>query len=704
MTAERFVPDPYSEQGGERLYRTGDVARYRADAEIEYIGRIDNQVKVRGYRIELGEIEAALREHEAVREAAVVARDEVGGKKLIAYVVTGKGAKVTSSELHRHARERLPEYMVPSLFVAIEQMPLTPSGKLDRNTLPAPSSDRPPLDCQSTAPTTGTQRLLAAIWQEALGLSSVGINDNFFELGGDSILGIQIVSRANRAGLKLTARQIFQHKTIAEIAEAVGDRLQHQSQEVVTGAVPLTAIQRWFFEQELEEAHHWNQAVVLECGGEVEGWMVREATRAILRQHDALRMRFRRVGGEWEQYNEGVSEEIPFEEIDLSEYEGEEEERWQEETARELQKSLRLEEGPVMRVSLMRRGGGKREIMMIAHHLVVDAVSWGIIAEDLDRAIDAAIEGREIELGRKTQSYKEWAERMKEEAEGEEVKQEMKYWRRVLGRERKGLPVKREGGEDRVGGERVVRVRIGREETRELMEEVKEAYGNKAEEVVMVGIGEAISEWIGEERIVIEVERHGRDEEEEGAGVWGTVGWFTEIYPQEIEIRRGEGEGEKLKRMREERRREERRGRGYGMLRYMREEEEIREEMRRWREVEVVYNYIGEMVGKWRGKRVKVKVGGRSGEWRSKRGKRRWKIEVKGEVIGGELEMEWRYGEEVESREEIERVAEEGARKVRKLIAHCISVIANRQANPSIADVDLSQEQLEKALAEIELA
>jgi amino acid adenylation domain-containing protein len=215
LTAERFVPDPFGAQPGGRLYRTGDLARWRSDGSLEFTGRVDHQVKLRGFRIELGEIESVLLEHEGVSEAAVLARSDAGGEqRLVAYVVgTGDTAPERES-LRAHLQERLPEYMIPSVWVDLERLPLTSSGKVDRKALPAPGGARPDLREAYVAPRSDEEEELAGIWAELLGLDRVGVHDNFFELGGDSIQSIQVVARAGRAGLRVTPAQVFQYPTV----------------------------------------------------------------------------------------------------------------------------------------------------------------------------------------------------------------------------------------------------------------------------------------------------------------------------------------------------------------------------------------------------------------------------------------------------------------------------------------------------------
>ena len=263
LTAERFVPHPYSIEAGARLYRTGDVVRYLPDGNLEYLGRADNQVKIRGHRIELGEVEAVLSEHPDIRQAVVITHAAENQERLVAYVVSQNGTG--SSEWREYLQQRLPEYMVPAAFVSLPGLPLTANGKVDRRALPAPEWTRAGVKRAFVAPTTESERVLCAIWSELLGVKEVGVDDNFFELGGDSILSIQIVARAHQAGLRLTPRHMFAHQTVrglAAVAE-VGEQLVRGEQGEVHGAVVLTPIQQWFFEEELSAKEHYNHAVLL---------------------------------------------------------------------------------------------------------------------------------------------------------------------------------------------------------------------------------------------------------------------------------------------------------------------------------------------------------------------------------------------------------------------------------------------------------
>ncbi|MBO0798082.1 MAG: amino acid adenylation domain-containing protein, partial [Blastocatellia bacterium] len=361
-TAERFVRNPYANNPEARLYKTGDLARYLPDGQVEFLGRTDNQVKIRGYRVELEEIEVILGQHPAVRQAVVIAREEEAGRKrLVGYVVGKNGNVPGANELQRYVSERLPDYMAPSTIVTLESLPLTANGKVDRKALPAPDQVRG--EREYVAPRTPTEELLANIWAQVLGVEKVGIHDNFFSvLGGDSILSIQIIARANQAGLRLTPRNIFERQTVAGLAEVAGAVATIESEQgLVTGDVPLTPIQRWFFERNFTDPHHWNQALLFEARQTLEPVLLEAVTRQLLAHHDALRLRFvhedsGRKGSEWRQFNSDLEGPVPFAHLDLSSLSEAEQKNAVEAAAAALQAGMNLSEGPLLRIAFFDHG------------------------------------------------------------------------------------------------------------------------------------------------------------------------------------------------------------------------------------------------------------------------------------------------------------------------------------------------------------
>lgn len=308
LTASRFIADPFAADGG-RLYRTGDLARYRADGVIEYVGRIDHQVKIRGFRIELGEIEAQLLQQAAVRQAVVLAQPGLGGQQLVAWVVPDDVALLEASpaeqsqwrdNVRAQLKENLPDHMIPAHLLLLAQLPLTGNGKLNRSALPAPDASQAQQAYQ--APRSELEQRLAAIWQDVLKLPQVGLNDNFFELGGDSIISIQVVSRARQAGIRLNPKDLFQHQTVQRLAlvAQLGVEESTIDQRAVTGAAQLLPIQQQFFEDQIPERHHWNQSVLLKPRQALDAAKVEQVLRALVVHHDALRLSFAAHDGVWQ--------------------------------------------------------------------------------------------------------------------------------------------------------------------------------------------------------------------------------------------------------------------------------------------------------------------------------------------------------------------------------------------------------------------
>ncbi|HEV2150064.1 MAG TPA: amino acid adenylation domain-containing protein [Longimicrobiaceae bacterium] len=696
LTAERFVPDPFGAGGG-RLYRTGDWVRWRADGTLEYLGRLDEQVKVRGFRIEPAEVESALSAHPGVREARVVVReDEPGEKRLVAYLV----GEAAADGLREHLRGRLPEYMVPAAFVTLDRLPLTPHGKLDRKALPAPeyatAGDR------YVAPSNRVEEILAGIWAEVLGLERVGVNESFFELGGDSILCIQVVSCARREGLEITPPQMFEYQTIAELAAVAGDTAEaeagHAEQGRVQGTVRLTPIQAWFFEQGHPAPWHYNQSALLEVDAGLGDAALEAALRAVLEHHDVFRLRYRRTASGWEQWHAGQVG-IALERVDLADLPREAQERVQGEVAGRAQASLDLEQGPLGRALLFDRGERGRALLLVLHHLVVDGVSWRILRDDLERACAQAQAGEPIELGAKSTSYRQWAEALDAFAASDALLEEAGHW---LAQGPEGvapLPADGEGGRT-IGGSRSVTVRLETEETRALLQEVPTAYRTQMNDVLLCALAETVGEWTGSSRVRLALEGHGREEEESaGVDLTRTVGWFTSVYPVVLDTAGTAGPGERLKRVKEQLRAVPRRGIGYGVLRYLGPDAVVRGALAAQPEPEISFNYLGQFdQGLAPAARLRSAVGLRGGEW-APENRRAHALEVNGSISGGCLRVRWTYGEGAHRPETIERLAGRYLDALRGLIAHCREEGAGGYTPSDFPLAGLAQAELDALLA-----
>jgi amino acid adenylation domain-containing protein/non-ribosomal peptide synthase protein (TIGR01720 family) len=695
LTAEKFVANPFSDEPGARLYRTGDLARYLADGSIEFLGRIDNQVKLHGLRLELGEIETALSEHRDVQAAVVVPRkDESGHERLVAYILPAK-RHVSVQDLRRALAQRLPDYMVPTMFVQLEELPRLPNGKIDRASLPAPDDAVVHAAGVYAAPRTAIEQTLAEIWQQVLGRKQLGIHDSFFELGGDSILAIQIVARANQAGLKLSPRLIFRHQTIADLAQVAVPAAASTTalQGLATGEIPLTPIQRSFFEQQVVEPHHFNQSVLLEVKRPLKADRLQRVVEQLVLHHDALRLRFRRdeVSGEWQQFYAGVeaAQQVRVEEVD----------GLLEPKAIELQRGLNLEAGPLMRVALIATPDSGQRLLIVIHHLAVDGVSWQILLDDLKRGIEQDQRGEQVSWGLKTTSYGQWSERLTEYARLREVREELTYWSEVMRKAaRLPLPLDYEDAERTLGSSRSIVRQLEPDETRALLQEVPAAYHTQINDALLTALVEAIGKWSGEKRVAVEMEGHGREEFADDLDLSRTVGWFTSLYPVVLEIADADTPGDALKQVKEQLRRVPDGGIGYGVLRYLSGETELQGAG----PVELSFNYLGQMDQVLDTDSLFAGAAGETGPQRSERGRQRYALEVTAAVAGGKLTVHFTYNEHLHAATTIEDVGDEYMEALRELVRHCQSPEAGGFTPSDFPLINLDQADLDLALTEIE--
>jgi amino acid adenylation domain-containing protein/non-ribosomal peptide synthase protein (TIGR01720 family) len=707
LTAEKFVPDPFAGVPGAVLYKTGDLARYRPDGNLEFLGRSDFQVKIRGFRIELGEIEAALAQHDAVRASVVAAReDRPGERRLVAYVVAREGREAAAGELRAHLQARLPDYMVPAAFVAMPALPLTANGKVDRARLPAPGPARPALLTAFAPARTPREKLLAEVWSEVLGSERVGIHDNFFELGGDSILSIQVIARCAQAGLQLTARQMFQYQTVAELASIAetGPAIVAE-QGPVTGPVALTAVQRWFFEQDLPDRHHWNQSVLLEVRQPLPAALLERALAALLAHHDALRLGFTRDesgvggggGGEWRQAiaaprsPHGRSTRLDLAALPLAARPAA-----AERAAAALQASLDLAAGGPVRAALFELGPGHdQRLLIIVHHLAIDGVSWRILVEDLETACRQLARGEAVALPPKTTSFQHWAERVQRHAGSAAVAAELPIWAAADRRRVARLPLDEPEAGNPVGAARQISLRLSAADTRALLQEVPPVYRTQINEVLLTALAEAFARWTGSRLLQLDMEGHGREEFADDLDVSRTVGWFTSIYPLLLDLGEVHGYGPVLKAVKEQVRAVPNRGLGYGLLRYLAGRSEgadagaaggpgdgatdgaaggpgdPAELLRSLPASQVSFNYLGQLDQVLPAATRFTLARESGGPNMSPRQPRRYLLEVSASVMGGSLELAITYGSRVHSRATMERLAEAWRGALLAIVEHC---------------------------------
>ncbi|VVM85413.1 MULTISPECIES: non-ribosomal peptide synthetase [Pseudomonas] len=695
MTAERFVADPFAANGG-RIYRTGDLVRQRADGLVEYLGRIDHQVKIRGFRIELGEIETRLLEHESIREAVVLALDAPSGKQLVGYLVTDVAEQseaqqsVLREALKAHLKSQLPDYMVPTHLILLGRMPLTANGKLDRRALPAPD---PELNRHHyVAPSSELEVILAQIWCEVLNVGQVGLNDNFFELGGDSILSIQVVSRARQQGIHFSPRDLFQHQTVQTLA-AVASRSEQVSAEqgLIMGESRLTPIQHWFFDTDIPQRQHWNQALLLQPTAPLEPHRLEQALLAVIEQHDALRLRFSKLAGQWQAQHQPISEAPVLWQVRVSSMD---------KCAAlfaDAQHSLDLEEGPLIRVLLVDGPEGQQRLFIAIHHLVVDGVSWRVLLDDLQtvyRQLDAQ---QSVKLPAKTSAFKDWAARLQAYAGSESLREELGWWQAHLAGPTADLPCDHPAGGRQNRHAQTVSVRLDSERTRQLLQQAPSAYRTQVNDLLLTALARVLCRWKGQPSALIQLEGHGREALFDEIDLTRTVGWFTSAYPLRLtplNIEEAAGQGVSIKAIKEQLRAVPHKGLGYGVLRYL-ADDLSRHSMAQLPVAPITFNYLGQFDQSFGADALFHPLDEAIGAAHDANAPLPNELSVDGQVYGGELVLRWTFSAERFDGQTIDELADAYLGELNSLIEHCLRDDAGGLTPSDFPLANLSQTQLD---------
>ncbi|PHM75435.1 non-ribosomal peptide synthetase [Xenorhabdus cabanillasii] len=523
LTAERFVVNPFAtdkdkEYGYTRLYKTGDLVRWRPDGKLEYLGRNDFQVKIRGYRIEPGEIESALASHPQVKQAVVIDREHNGNKVLAAYLVT-EGA-LSDDSLIGYLSSRLPEYMVPPSFTFIDSIPLTLNGKVDRRALPEPVWGNRD---SYVAPRNALETRLCTLWQEVLGLERVGIEDNFFRIGGDSIVSIQLVSKLRQAGFSLQVKSIFEAPTVARLALLLTQSSFTENvvaeQGLLSGEFDLLPVQQAFFDWDLSNPHHWNQAFMIRVPGNIKSAQIGQALIMLAERHDMLRARFIDTGNGYRQcYSrfQDCSGEMPpshplLQHCDIRGLNKEE----QHQQLTQWQNGFDYNNGPLWQAGhLTGYADGSARLFFAFHHLIIDTVSWRIIAEDMRLLLQG------MTLPPKTSSYRQWVIAVHRYAQ--QHQDEVPYWQQVIA-----------GNDIKPAQDDLTRhlLSISAEMTDILLHEANTGYHTEINDLLLSALTLALQETFSQAVNHILLEGHGRESIDNTLDISETVGWFTTMYP-----------------------------------------------------------------------------------------------------------------------------------------------------------------------------
>ncbi|MBA4532701.1 non-ribosomal peptide synthetase [Brevibacillus halotolerans] len=673
LTSEKFITHPYLP--GEKMYKTGDLAKWRSDGTIEYIGRMDHQVKIRGHRVELGEVETVLLRYHKIREAAVIAKkDELEQAYLCAYFVETE--QVSTTELREHVAKDLPVYMIPSYFVRLDKMPLTPNDKIDRKALPEPHASL--LDTtEFEAPTTEIEAILAEIWQSVLGNNRVGIHDNFYALGGDSIKAIQVAARLYAYQLKLETKDLLKHPTITEIVPLLKQTSKKSEQGIVEGEVGLTPIQQWFFDQQFTNMHHYNQSYVLSHPNGIDEVLIRKVFDKMIEHHDALRMVYKQVNGRIKQINRGKTGPLyDFFTFDLRSNQDVQQAIYEE--SYRLHSQINLNEGPLVKLGLFHTQKGDHLFIAI-HHLIVDGISWRILFEDISTAYAQVLESKEIVLPEKTDSFQEWSLEIEKYATSKELLHEIPYWQ-ALESIAKPTPLPKDFENSLVKQNSIqhMKMELSVEDTGHLLKNVNHAYQTEINDILLSGLSLALLEWAKVDQILINVEGHGREDIIEQANIARTVGWFTCQYPVLVKMDKSDDLSYHIKSVKENLRKIPNKGIGYEILKY-KTAKEINTSLSFSLQPSITFNYLGQFDSDLEGQgftRSPYSQGnslGADGKNNiSPEMESNMVLHITGVIENGRMNLSFSYSDQQYKEESIKQLGDKYKYHLLRLIRHCM--------------------------------
>ena len=568
LTAQAFGAHP--DDTNRRIYRTGDLVRWREDGTLEFRGRADRQVKIRGHRIELTEVEAALAHITGVTAAAVVVNSTGSRKQLVGYAAS----TLEATDVQAQLAAKLPDYLVPSVIITLPSLPLTSNGKIDRDALPAPAPARE--DDDAVEPRTKTEKQVAEIWCGVLAIDQIGVHANYFASGGDSIGAIQVTSRLRRVGWQINVADLFRFPTVATLSthlDRMGESTAGETFAPLVGAINPTPAQAWFLQHFTTDAHHFNQAVLLRPRSALAPARLQTAIKALWQQHDALRSVVR----------DGQLEILPVTteiSIDVLTVAAEAERVAHTE---EVHRSFDLAEGPLWRVVHYRLPDTER-LLLVAHHLVVDGVSWRLLIEDLTAGLAQLAVGQSLDLGPRAWPIDRWVESIRPTATSDSS-----YWQAAVDPAGVTWLAPETDAPNRFGDTRTIGAGLSKAKTQTLLTTTHQAFHTETDDLLLCALAQALQRWHGGQRTRIMMEGHGREGVDGAMAPESTVGWFTSLYPFVLELS-GNDWVAQLKHLKEARRHIPQRGNSFGPLAYLTDDDALR---RAAESVPLSFNYLG---------------------------------------------------------------------------------------------------------------
>ncbi|MCP4149891.1 MAG: amino acid adenylation domain-containing protein, partial [bacterium] len=653
----------------DRIYRTGDMARWLPDGNIEFLGRRDHQVKLKGIRIELGEIENRLLTHPRIKETTVVVKEgkTPGQQYLCAYIVQEHSTAISDTELREFLTRYLPDDMIPAYFVPLQAIPVTPNGKVDRKALPEPDGSAVEDTRPYLAPRNKVEEKLAITWNSVLGRKRIGIDENFFAIGGDSIKAVQVSSRLIKEGYKVEIKDILKHPVISQLAPLVKSLERTADQAPVTGVVPLTPVQERFFANPGKAPHYNNMAVMFHSRERIADEAFKTIFMKLKEQHDVFRMTYREENGRIIQEGHGL-EDYPFSSHVFDLCGSEEAVESLERKNAQLQVSINLETGPLMLPALFHLDDGDR-LIVIVHHLVIDGISWRILFEDIESLLRQYKNKEPLQLPQKSDSFKLWSQKLREYANTKSFLKEKEYWRNIEAAEVPQVPRDFDEKDNCYKDSRTLSFNLDEQETGGLLNEVPNAFSTEINDILLTALGLGIRETFGLNRVLIALEGHGREEIFEELDITGTVGWFTSIYPVLLEVSLPGALDRQIVEIKETLRRIPNNGIGYGILKYL-TKEEYKAGIEFKSEPGISFNYLGQFDSDL--EQISMGVAKEStGSTRSIEESRDYELDFGGMITGNKLEMSLTYNTRQFKEETVQNLMQHFKGELCRIISYC---------------------------------
>lgn len=683
LTSERFVPDPFMR--GRRMYKTGDLARFiRADC-IEYVGRADRQVKVRAHRIELGEIETCLEGHPLIKDAIVVYREPTEDEgHLCGYIVVS--AEISPAELRAYVSGYLPAYMIPSRFTRIDAIPLTGNGKIDYNALPDALMAEQQPDMPDVAGSSAEHVLLRTIG-DVLQIDDLDLDDHFFHLGGNSIKAIQIAARISRHGLSLKARDILAYPIIRQMALCISHASAAVSQEPCTGIVATTPIVAWFFAQNFTNPHYYNQSVCLRLKRKVAVEYLADAMTALILHHDTLRLNYD-AHSHCLFYNDRyIYEKHTVAAYDLADDQPAKQQQRMLHICEEARASLNIEHGMLIKTCVFDLGVNGSYLFLTMHHLIVDAVSWRIICEDLYLLLTQRLSQQQLRLPPKIHSYQHWADQFATTAQTI-AQDELSYWQAQTSWPG-SWPGWRPGTTAMLECDTAI-ITVDDRTTHELLTQANVAYGTEVKDLLVTAFAQAAGAVLGRDDLVVMFEGHGREPLGAELDLSRTVGWFTSIYPVHLKLS-GESNAADIEVVKEQLRQIPNKGVGFGVLRYLLECLDIDDSRY------IRFNYLGEIGAGFDNDLFAIHIGDYGNEI-DKRNHLPYVLDINCYIVHRQLSISLTYKRHQWTEETIQTFLTMWSRNLHELISHCLAQNQVEFTPSDFDTVDLSQTELDMLL------